>query len=160
GQRRGPRGPVAPRLALASAEQVRNRHGAVEPGHTRQSGRGDVGHGKRDGHRRRMGTPPPPPTTPPPPPPPPPPTPPPPRSHRPDELFPVPVVPPPRGPARPLRPASAVFCLAVSLCACNSGPRGDAPAAASSATSSASTSAADEAQRWWSHIEYLAGDEL
>lgn len=59
-----------------------------------------------------------------------------------------------------LRPAPAAICLAASLCACNSGPRGDAPAASSAAASSASTSVADEAQRWWSHIEYLASDEL
>ncbi|HEU4412766.1 MAG TPA: M28 family metallopeptidase [Polyangiaceae bacterium] len=59
-----------------------------------------------------------------------------------------------------LRPAPVALCLAASLCACTSGPRNDAPPAASSAPASAPASAADEAQRWWSHVEYLASDAL
>jgi hypothetical protein len=59
-----------------------------------------------------------------------------------------------------LRPVPAAIGLVASLCACNSGPRNDAPPAASGAATAAATAAAGDAQRWWSHVEYLAGDAL
>ncbi len=65
---------------------------------------------------------------------------------------------------RPRPALSVCFCLAAAFPACTSGPRGDAPPAASLATTAPGAKApandAEEAKRWWAHVEYLAGDAL
>jgi peptidase M28-like protein len=55
--------------------------------------------------------------------------------------------------------APAAIGLPALFLACTSGPRGDAPPAPSAAPAAAQAVAHD-ARRWWSHVEYLAGDAL